>query len=116
MTEWIIIINNPISELENELTRATMSTKLNSSNTMRKYILSMVPLVEKSVRRDLPNKICLFFDGWIENIMHYVAILAKYVKDGNFNEFLVAFFSIPEEGALGADQHISFIKETLAIF
>lgn len=108
--------NNTISELDNELTRRIISSISISSRTMRIYILSMVPLVEKSVRLGLLSKLFILFDGWSDSGVHFVEILATHLKGDQFKEELLAISPLPDEGDLFSKQHNIFIMETLGIY
>jgi hypothetical protein len=46
---WIVDRNQPISEVDNVVTRDMLKTKPICSKTLRKYILALTPNVEKAI-------------------------------------------------------------------
>lgn len=114
--EWIVMRNQPISEIDNYLTRAIFRTKPLSSKSIRKYILSMVPLVEGAVIAELPDRFGLLFDGWSDGSVHFVAIFATYRVEEQYHETLIAFSPLLKEDDMGAAQHLEFIKESLQVY
>ena len=113
---WIVDRNQPISEVDNAVTRNMFKTKPICSKTLRKYILALTPYVEKAIDEDLPDKFGLIFDGWTSATMHYVAIFASYTKDGMHKESLLAVAPLVNEEQLGAEQHIEFMHATLLLY
>lgn len=116
LLQWIVMRDQPLSELDNELSRDLFRTKPISSKTMRKYILALTPLVEKAIAEDLPDTFALEFDGWTSGSVHYVALIASYVTSGIHREQLLALAPLLDEESLGAVQHIEFMESTLAIY
>lgn len=114
--EWIVMRNHPLSEVDNQLTRTILTTKPISSKTLRKYILSLTPHVEKAIADDLPALFALEFDGWTSGSVHYVALFASYMKNGVHKETLLALAPLLNEETLGAEQHIEFIGATLELY
>jgi hypothetical protein len=90
LINWIVDCNQPISEVDNVVTRDMFKTKPICSKTLRKYLLALSPNVEKVISKDLPDKFELIFDGWTSATMHYVVIFATYMKDGMHEESLLA--------------------------
>ena len=80
LIEWMIMRNHSFAEVDDILTRNLMKVKPLSSKLLRKLVSSMTPLVEKTVKQHLPEKIGILFDGWSDSGVHYVAIFATYVK------------------------------------
>jgi hypothetical protein len=116
LINWIVDRNQPISEVDNVVTREMFKTKPICSKTLRKYILALTPNVEKVISEDLPDKFGLIFDGWTSATMHYVAIFATYMKDGMHKESLLAVAPLFNEEQLGAEQHIEFMHATLHLY
>ena len=116
LINWIVDRNQPISEVDNVVTRDMFKTKPICSKTLRKYILALTPNVEKVISEDLPDKFGLIFDGWTSATMHYVAIFATYMKDGMHKESLLAVAPLFNEEQLGAEQHIEFMYATLHLY
>lgn len=107
--------NQPFSEIDNTVTRSFLKTKVESSKSVRKYILSMVPLVEHAVIAELPARFGLLFNGWSDGCVHFVAIFATYRIDDQYHETLIAFSPLLQEDDMGAAQHLEFIKESLQV-
>ena len=116
LLEWIVMGNQPLAELDNDLSRGLFKTKPISSKTMRKYILTLTPHVEKSIADNLPDIFALEFDGWTMGTVHYVALIASYCKDVVHHETLLALAPLLQEESLGAVQHIEFMESTLALY
>ena len=74
--EWVVMRNQPLSEVDDPLTRSLFNVKPVSSKSLRSYILSLTPLVEDVIKQILPSKFCVMFDGWSDSKIHYVAIFA----------------------------------------
>lgn len=108
--------NQPLNEVDNPITRSMFKVKPVSSKSIRKYILSLVPLVEDSIKILLPEKFALMFDGWTDSSTHFVALFATFLKDNEYYELLLACAPLVKEDDLGADQHLSFVKETLKLY
>jgi len=78
--EWVVMRNQPLSEVDNKLTRALFKCKPVCSKSLRTYILAMIPIVESTIHSELPDKFGLLFDGWSDSSTHYVALFAVYKK------------------------------------
>jgi hypothetical protein len=114
---WVVQQNQPFNEIDNEITQDMLNVRPISSKTLRKYILSLTPLVEKSIAEQLPGKFGLLFDGWTAGTVHYVALFASYVNNAGIQkEHLLALAPLITEEELGAQQHIEFIEATLALY
>ena len=120
--EWVVMRNIPLMEVDNPLTRKMMESKRSiSSKSIRKYMLQMVPLVEKVISNKLPEFFALMFDGWTKNDEHFVAVFAVYSESsGIFNETLLAIsafeYSVSEDVGLTAKHHEEFFKDTLLYY
>ena len=81
MTSWInylVMKNMPILLVDCPLTRQISRLNAVSSKSVRKHILSLVITVREEVKRRLPDKFVLTFDGWTEGTDHDVGIWASY--------------------------------------
>lgn len=116
LLEWIVMRDQPITEIDNVLTRSLFNVQPVSSKSMRKYILSLVPLVEKRIKGILPEKFGIMFDGWTDSSVHYVALFATFVCDGSYNEVLLSCSPLLNESDLSADEHIKYMEETLSLY
>lgn len=70
--------NQPILEVDDAITRGILNTKPPCSKSVRKYILSMVTLVERTITAELAEKFGLLFYGCSDGAVHYVAIFETY--------------------------------------
>lgn len=116
LIEWVVMRNQPICEVDNSITRGLMNVSPLSSKTLRKYILSLVPLVEDAIKERLPTKFAIMFDGWTDSHMHYVAIFATYMYNGKYCETMLACGPVMKEDELTAQQHIDFLEATLDVY
>lgn len=115
--EWVIMRDQPISEIDDSITRSILNVKPICSSSLRRYILSLVPLVEDRIKSALPESFGIMFDGWTRNQIHYVAIFCTYTdKDGKYCETMIACGPLLEEGDLSAEQHYEFLVESLEVY
>lgn len=114
--EWVAVRDQPLNEIDNELTRKLSKAKSVSSKSMRKYILSVTESVKKSIAADVPGKFAVLFDGWTLGTTHYVAMFASYIKDAVHKEVLLACSPLLTETDLGAEQHREFFQATLELY
>lgn len=59
ISEWVVIRTQPISKVDNKLTRALLSVKPVSSKSLQKYIFSLTSLVRDAMIKTLPNNFCV---------------------------------------------------------
>ncbi|GMF58677.1 unnamed protein product [Phytophthora fragariaefolia] len=64
----------------------------------------------------MPDSIGIMFDGWSTGSTYYVGVYAIYVVENSPRRVLLAFAPLLEKNDFGADAHITFITETLAVF
>ena len=64
LMKWILMCDQPLIEIDNPLTRSLLNVEPVSSKSIRKYILSAIPLVEEAITKKLPEKFGIMFDGW----------------------------------------------------
>ncbi|GMF39749.1 unnamed protein product [Phytophthora fragariaefolia] len=72
--------------------------------------------VETAIAQEMPDSIGIMFDGWSTGSTYYVGVYATYVVEDSPRRVLLAFAPLLEENDFGADAHITFITETLAVF
>lgn len=77
--EWVVMLNQPLSIVDNPLTREGMRYKPVTSKLLRKNILALGKEVRASIKKKLPNKFSIVFDGWSEGTVHYIGVSAAYV-------------------------------------
>ena len=115
--EWTIMRDQPISEIDDPITRSILSVKLICSKSLRKYIFSLVSTVEEEVNSILPSKFCVMFDASSDNHIHYVALVFTYIHEtGGYSEVMIACRPLLDEGYLSAIRHSSFIAESLFVY
>ena len=84
LIEWVIMRNQPISEVDDPLTRSLFNVSPICSKSLREYILSLTPLVENEIKKRLPTKFSIMFDGWTDNNIHYVSVFATYMFEDQY--------------------------------
>ena len=114
--KWIVDRNLPLHEIEQKWTRSVVSMKSFSAKTLTKYLTKVTELVEKYIHDDLPEKFAIVFDGWTRHSVHYLAIFAVYLKNGQKQVVLLAIAPPINEESYNSDEHIIFIQETLNIY
>lgn len=57
------------ASLRDPLTRGIMNIVAVPSNSLRKYILSVITLVEDEIKKQLQSKFGVIFDGWSDSSM-----------------------------------------------
>lgn len=121
MYEWIHWIVNrelPFCEIENQITRQKVKMQPFSVKTLMKYMERLTISVEAEIKTELSNvsSFAIAMDGWSKNNSHFLAIFAIYVVKG-LNKFaLLCIAPLLDEQSFAADEHISFIEATLALY
>jgi hypothetical protein len=87
--EWVVMLNQPLSIVDNPLTREGMRYKPVTSKLLRKNILALGKEVQASIKKKLPNKFSIVFDGWSEGTVHYIGVSAAYVMLIDSEEVIV---------------------------
>ena len=89
MAQWIsylVLKNLPMLLVDCPHTRALVKLRPVSSKSVRKHVLSLVTIVQEDIRRCLPDKFVLIFDGWNEGTDHYIGVWISYhIIDGSHN-------------------------------
>ena len=79
LMKWIINRNLPLSFCsQQELRDNGNFDYFMSINTLKKYIHRVSFLVKRIIKRELPPKIIIYFDGWKRFVTHYIAVIALY--------------------------------------
>ena len=107
--------DQPISEVDNRITRAVFNVQPVCSKSLKKYVLSLVALVEDKIKQQLPQMFGLMFDGFSDWNVHYIALFATYTKGDTYHETLLACSPLLEENILTAEQHREYIIEQLEV-
>lgn len=116
LIDWIVSRNQPFSEVDHEVTRRVLRSERICSKTIRKYILNLVPIVEKNIAKELPAHLALIFDGWTAARTHYVGVLLAYSSSNGYKESLIALAPLPQEDDLGAEQYASLLEDILPLY
>lgn len=122
--KFIVKTNQPFSIIDDDEARIAISYDNVCSNTLKKYMDLLCRKVEDSLRKDLPERFGIIFDGWSEGSDHYIALFACYESENVTKTPLLAFQPIPDydaeiEGSeyrLNAEAHQEFINSTLAYY
>ncbi len=87
---------------------------------IKKYVLNLAEVVEKSIMKMLPDKLALLFDGWTEGSFHYIGVFAFFNNSiGKGNQVLLAFLVLANgedyinDPDLSVEIHVGFLQTTL---
>ena len=78
--QFIVMKNLPVSFVDCTYTRNISRLKQVSGRTVRRHILSLLDVLKDTLRRELPSRFVLVFDGWSEGTQHYIGVAAAYMK------------------------------------
>lgn len=104
-----------ISVVYNAITIVLFNKKSLPSQSLRKYLLSMVPLVAHEVISELPERFRLLFDGWSDASWPYLEFFETYFAVDKYHENLLAFYSFLQEDDMGSEQNLALIHDTLDV-
>ena len=128
MAQWILYLilkNLPMSLVDRLHTRAMAKLRPVSSKSVRKHVLSLVTIVQEDIRRRLPDKFVLIFDGWTEGTDHYIGVWVSYNRiDGSHDgkehavQTLLSIRPLLADGieSLTAQDHICHINRILTLY
>lgn len=118
--DWVVSQNFPFSFCENAINRKYTKLKPISTETLMKYMDLLVIEVEQHIRRELPERFAIVFDGWSEDSTHFIAIFAVYIKEiegkATKAQHLLAFTPLLDETDLSADSQSALIIDTLELY
>ena len=114
--KWIVDRNLPLHEIEENSTRKVVTMQSFSVETLTKYMRKVTEAVETKMTNDLPETFAIVFDGWTRHSRHYLAVFAVYMKKDQKETILLAIAPPYDEESYNADEHITFIRETLNIY
>lgn len=114
--QWITMKSQPLTEVDDRLTRDLFSLEPRSSETVCKYILSLVPIGQDNIRVELPSKFCVMLNGSSDNHIHYVELYCTYEQEGKYQEKLIACAPFLKVDELSTEQNCNFILETLSLY
>jgi hypothetical protein len=78
--KFIVMKNLPVSFVDCPYTRDIVRLKPVSTKTLRSNILLLWEVLRETLRRELPDKFVVVFDGWTEGTHHYIGVAASYMK------------------------------------
>ena len=88
--EWIMMYFLPLSEIDNELTRSILNVGPVSSKSLQKYVMSLVPQVERHLSDLIPNLFAIVLDGWTICSTNYMALFASFIDECGGTSYLKA--------------------------
>jgi hypothetical protein len=74
--EWDVMLNQPLLMVDNPLMREGMQYKPVTSKLLRKNILVLEKEVQAPIKKKLPDRFPIVFDGWSEGTVHYIGVSA----------------------------------------
>ena len=77
---FVVMRNLPVSFADCPYTRDVVRMKPVSARTLRRHILSLCDVLKETLRKELPSKFVIVFDGWTEGTQHYIGVAASYMK------------------------------------
>lgn len=87
--EWVIMRSDPLLEVDYSITRGITNRSHVSSQSLRKYILSIIPFDIEKGRNELPELFEVMFYGLTDVQIHFVAHFPTYLKNGVFKETIM---------------------------
>ena len=122
--QWLALRNQPISEIDNVLTRHLgRSWKPFSSTTIRKWIIATAAMTEKRIAEEMKEAglVALLMDGWEcdGTSTKYVGIFAGYEnpRTEEYTEVLLAIQpTLAEDENQTADAHIELFDSTIDLY
>ena len=115
--DWIVGENLPFNFCEKECTRKYTKLKSISVESVMKYMDLLVIEVEKRIKKHLPQKLAVVFDGWSEDSTHFIGIFAVFNSDEGRNmRHLLAFTPLLDESDLSATSQSALIVDTLELY
>jgi|Laugrespbdmm15sd_2_1035082.scaffolds.fasta_scaffold21012_1 hypothetical protein len=121
--EFIVMKNLPLSFVDDDLVRNFTRYDSICRNTLKEKMDNLCCAMEGILRKELPTKFGIIFDGWSEGSDHYVALFACYDSNGATKTPLLSFQPIPDYGAstglhyaLTAKAHKEFIDVSLNFY
>lgn len=112
---WILSCGLPFTTVSNQTFHQYTKLTPICYNTFMKYLESLTKLLEKKISKMLPEKFALVFDGWSQSgtSTHFVAVMAKWLSNGNACKALLAFSPLLEETNQNAESHCDFLNFVL---
>jgi hypothetical protein len=77
---FIVMKNLPVSFVDCTYTRDISRLRSISGKSLRRHILSLRDVLKETLRKELPSRFVVVFDGWTEGTHHYIGVAASYMK------------------------------------
>ena len=112
---WIDLVVNalqPFSIVENPVYRRHVRYEPISTKTLTKYLQLLIEKVEERIKKLLPSKFALVFDGWTTSDTHYMAIFASFPFNNTkgFKTVILAFSPFEDEVSHDRQHHLTFAE------
>jgi hypothetical protein len=115
--DWIVAENLPFSFCEKQSTKKYAKLKSISVETVQKYMELLVVEVEHRIKKEIPDKFAIVFDGWSEDSTHFIGIFVSYLTEEKLpKRHLLAFTPLLDESDLSADSQSALIIDTLELY
>lgn len=116
--DWIVSENLPFNFCEKDSTRKYSKLTSISVETVMKYMELLVVEVEDRIRKELPEKFAIVFDGWSEDSTHFLGIFASFALDQQetIKRQLLAFAPLLDETDLSAESQSALIVDTIEFY
>ncbi len=112
LISMIIKDNMPLSVSDSGSLRALLKIPTVCRKTVSKYILEMVPFVERAVMENIQPPFAVMFDGWTQNGQHFIATFATFVRNGAYQEVLLSIRPLGV-GDYSAKKTVEFLEKQL---
>ena len=118
--EWIVAENRELDFVNKARVRKFTKGNLKPINheTLKKRMHATVEVTEEFLKKKLPKKFGIAFDGWSQDGVHYLAVFA--VGDGLPQEcdgcVLLGFSPFEQEDDLSSDQHVLYLTQLLSYY
>lgn len=116
--EWIVEDMLPLSFVDRPLTRKYSTLEPICRNSFTSYLEKLTKEVEIQITVDLPNSFGLYFDGWTNKSIHYLAVFACYptVNGGEQGFPLLGISPFVDEETLSAQAHVDYVEILLSYY
>lgn len=121
--DWVVEKNLPFNWVEDKLTRQYSNLKEICTKTLKKYMEAVQGEVEDLIKKELPNKFGIIFDGWSFRSEGYYGVFASYPKGSSTKCPLLALQPIPDYGeeeeedySQKAEDILQFMKGTVEYY
>ncbi|KUF92871.1 Purine-cytosine permease fcyB [Phytophthora nicotianae] len=113
--QWVVMRNMPVSEVEDDLTRAMSKLWSVTTKAVKKCMEGIPIRVGRKLEKELGALFGLMFDGWSHAGVHYVGRYAVYEADGEVRVPLLGLSPLMD-GVQTADAHIQMFNNILDVY